>query len=264
MFLRRRRLFAQPLRPQSFDVTSIARAQSLIEVADALSRSLSKLKFKPPVAHVYNPLVYARQVHAQYCERYGATKKSVLFVGMNPGPFGMMQTGVPFGEVSAVRDWLKLDGEITQPESQHQKRPITGWKTTRSEVSGARLWGWAQTRFGTPNRFFKQAFVLNYCPLAFLEASGKNRTPDALPRRERAPLEALCDEALARSIELLAPKTVLGVGTFAEARIKNVVSDPKIVVGRISHPSPASPAANKGWAALIESELAAQGVKLNR
>ena len=35
--------------------------------------------------------------------------KRVVFLGMNPGPFGMAQVGVPFGEVAAVRDWLRID-----------------------------------------------------------------------------------------------------------------------------------------------------------
>src|SRR5688572_32536315 len=95
---------------------------------------------------------------------------------MNPGPFGMAQTGVPFGDVAMVRDWLGIVAAVAKPRDEHPKRPVLGFECQRSEVSGARLWGWARARFGTPQRFFERFFVANYCPLAFMESSGANRT----------------------------------------------------------------------------------------
>jgi single-strand selective monofunctional uracil DNA glycosylase len=174
----------------------------------------------------------------------------------------MAQTGVPFGEVGAVRDWLKIDAAVRKPAHEHPKRPILGLSCTRSEVSGARLWGWARERFGTPARFFRRFVVLNYCPLAFMEGSGKNRTPDKLPAAEREPLLAACDRALRRAVDYYQPRWVIGVGAFAEGRARAALGETDVGVARILHPSPASPIANRGWAERAEAELRALGVKV--
>lgn len=225
-------------------------------ITDDLIRDLDGLRFGPPVTHVYNPLVYARAPWQVYCDRFGAGTRDVLMVGMNPGPFGMAQVGVPFGEVGSVRDWLGIVAHVGKPPVEHPKRPIHGFACTRSEVSGARLWGWARERFGTPETFFSRFFVANYCPLVFMSESGANVTPDKLPASERGPLFAACDRALRRTIDLLEPRIVLGIGKFAEERVRSVVGGlPGIVVGCAPHPSPASPLANSGWARLMDAAL---------
>jgi len=234
----------------------------LVDIARDLAVEVSTLEFRSPVTHVYNPLDYAWNAHSEYLELYGVGPKEVLLLGMNPGPWGMAQTGVPFGEVGAVRDWLGIDAQVQRPEPEHPKRPVEGLNCARSEVSGARLWGWARDTFGTPRRFFARFFIANYCPLAFLEASGRNRTPDKLPSAERAPLLAICDRALRRTVELLQPERVIGVGTFAEARARNALAGIDVAIGRILHPSPASPAANRGWAEHAARELRQLGVDL--
>ena len=223
-------------------------AEQLAAAAESLHRALSRLRFAPPVAHVYDPLGYARAPFAEYLRRYAGGEKEVVLLGMNPGPFGMAQTGVPFGEVSLVRDWLGIEARVGRPPREHPRRPVLGFACPRSEVSGQRLWGWARARFGPPERFFARFFVANYCPLLFLEASGRNRTPDRLPAAERDPLLRACDTAPRRSIEVLRPRFVVGVGRFAEARAREALGDLEVIVGRIPHPSPASPAANRGWA----------------
>lgn len=232
----------------------------LTEITDELSAAASGLSFSPPVTHVYNPLDYAREPHHAYLERYGAGPKEVLFLGMNPGPWGMAQTGVPFGEIEAVRDWLGIDGAVGKPGDEHPKRPIEGFDLTRSEVSGRRLWGWARERFETPERFFARFFVWNYCPLVFMEESGRNRTPDKLPVAEKEPLFEVCDAAVARGWAALGKPRVIGVGAFAERRATAALAGMDVEIGRILHPSPASPKANRGWAEQAESELALQGV----
>ena len=236
--------------------------QPLLDAADGLCRALARLRFGPPVAYVYNPLVYARAPFADYLRRYGAGRKRVVLLGMNPGPFGMAQTGVPFGEVGLVRDWLGVVGPVARPRRMHPKRPVQGFACPRSEVSGQRLWGWARARFGAPERFFARFFVANYCPLAFLEASGRNRTPDKLSPAEREPLFRACDTALRRMVEALEPRIVVGVGAFAEARAREALGGTAMAIGRIPHPSPASPGANRGWAAQAERSLRELGVEL--
>jgi single-strand selective monofunctional uracil DNA glycosylase len=239
-----------------------AAVQHLTAITRKLSTRVSKLRFAEPVSHTYNPLAYARAPHEAYLERYGDGTKEVVFVGMNPGPFGMVQTGVPFGDVCMVRDFLGIHARVLKPELEHEKRPIQGFDCARREISGHRLWGWVRDRFGTADRFFERFFVVNYCPLAFLEATGKNRTPDRLPPAERELLFAACDEALGQMIELLGPRHVVGIGAFAERRVRAVVSDPKVTISTILHPSPASPKANDDWAGVITGQLAGAGIRI--
>lgn len=234
-------------------------AVELVKISRRLDRAVGRLSFDLPVTHVYNPLRYAREPHEAYLERFGGKRGRVVLLGMNPGPFGMAQTGVPFGEVGHVRDWMGIDGEVKRPRHEHPKRPVEGFSCTRSEVSGARLWGWAKARYGTPRRFFARFFVVNYCPLAFLEETGRNRTPDKLPQAERQPLFAACDRALRETIEALGPRMVVGVGAFARKRAEQVLGS-AVPVGMMLHPSPASPRANRGWQAQAERDLAALGI----
>ncbi|MDJ0786941.1 MAG: single-stranded DNA-binding protein [Myxococcota bacterium] len=235
-------------------------ADRLLAAERRLCRELDALRFAAPTSHVYNPLVHARRPHAQFLRRYAETTKRVVYLGMNPGPYGMVQTGVPFGEVALVRDWLGIEAPVDRPEPEHPKRPVDGFACTRSEVSGARLWGAIADHFGKPERFFADSFVLNYCPLVFMEESGRNRTPDKLPAAERDPLYAACDRHLARSVALLEPKWVVGVGRFAEQRAREVLGEEGPRIGCVLHPSPASPAANRGWREAAERQLREQGI----
>ncbi len=234
---------------------------SPVSIARTLGREAGRLRFRPPVAQVYNPLVYAFGAHSRYLELYCRSAAEVLLVGMNPGPWGMAQTGVPFGEVALVRDWLGIGDGVRPPRKTHPKRPIEGFLCQRSEISGQRLWGWARERFGSPDAFFQRFFVWNHCPLAFLEDSGRNRTPDKLPAEERAPLFEVCDRALVRIVEFLSPSLVLGVGKYGEDRARAALGT-SVRIDRILHPSPASPAANRGWAAQVESQLESLDIEL--
>lgn len=234
----------------------------MLAIADELSASLAKLRFSGTVTHVYNPLEYAREVFAEYASRYGAAPKEVVLVGMNPGPWGMAQTGVPFGEVSVVRDWLKLEGAIGKPQREHPARRVLGFECPRSEVSGRRLWGWAREQFETPQRFFRRFYVANYCPLLFMESTGRNLTPDKLSASERATLEAACDAALRRTVESLRPRYVIGVGNYAEKCALRSLAGMNLTIGRILHPSPASPSANKDWARQAASQMKDLGIVL--
>lgn len=233
---------------------------TLLEISRQLSARVARLSFAEPVSVVYNPLEYAWATHRQYLERYGKGRKDVLFLGMNPGPWGMAQTGVPFGEVGLVREWMGIEGTVVKPAVEHPKRPIQGLACARSEVSGARLWGWARERFASAEHFAERFFVANYCPLAFMEESGKNRTPDKLPAAEREPLLAACDAALRETVTFLQPQWVIGIGAFAEKQAERALGDLDLRIGRVLHPSPASPIANRGWASAAEKQLADLGI----
>ena len=227
----------------------------LVQASQRLSAEVDRLRFESPVAYVYNPLAYATSLHASYLRRYGGSPKQVLLLGMNPGPFGMAQTGIPFGDVTRVREFLRLAGPVDRPEHEHPKRPVQGMACPRGEVSGTRLWGWAEEDFQTADHFFERFFVANYCPLVFMEDSGRNVTPDKLPAKEQAQLFSACDEALCEVVAILHPTHVVGVGAFAMGRAKAALGTAGVSIGTILHPSPASPAANRGWAVQVRRQL---------
>jgi single-strand selective monofunctional uracil DNA glycosylase len=237
-----------------------------IEIADELQQAIISLEFSEPVTHVYNPLDYARPLYEAYLRRFASeTPREVLLVGMNPGPWGMAQTGVPFGDVDFVGDWMGLSEPVAKPDDEHPKRPVDGLECARNEVSGSRLWGWAREQYGEADRFFSRYYVHNYCPLLFLEDSGRNRTPNKLKADERRELFPPCDEALRQLVTYFEPDFVIGIGVFATKRIKKALQtyDADMpTIGRILHPSPASPKANRGWAEQAEKELRDVGVEL--
>jgi len=242
--------------------------QSLLEAARTLAARAARLRFGPPVAHVYNPLDYAWEVHRLYLQKYGQGPKRVVFLGMNPGPFGMVQTGVPFGEVTAVQQWLGLSAHVRAPGRVHPKRPVEGFACRRSEVSGHRLWGLFADRFGDAQDFFAGHFVANYCPLAFVDVQGRNLTPDKLGAAQTEQLFAACDEHLRRVIAVLQPEWIVAIGDFAAKRAQSIaelertVAQPRKTLrcGKILHPSPASPAANTNWAGAATKQLVQLGV----
>ncbi len=232
-------------------------AEKLCQIYRQQAEATNKLNFYEPVAYVYNPLSYGQAAFEDYLRRYANGPKKAILLGMNPGPFGMVQTAVPFGDVGMVTQFLGITGGIDAPEDTHPKRPIDGFACPRREVSGQRLWGWISERYGSASRFFAKRLVLNYCPLAFLEASGSNRTPDRLAASERQALEAICDDTLRQVLALTEARYVIGIGKWATQRaVKATESMPNPPqIASILHPSPASPKANRGWQQYVEAEI---------
>ena len=232
----------------------------LQKISKKLADKVAGLSFAEPVSYVYNPLEYAFSAHCDYLKKYGCAKKTTLFLGMNPGPWGMLQTGVPFGQIDFVKNWMLIEGTILKPEKEHAKRLVEGFDCTRREVSGERFWQWIKDSFGTPDKFFENFFVSNYCPLGFLEAGGKNRIPEKLPQSERDELFKYCDESLREVVNYLKSVAVIGIGKFAEKRAKIALKGLDIPVYTVLHPSPASPAANRGWAPQATAKMKDIGI----
>jgi len=252
-------------------VSKTAFADRVLDATSTLCDRVDKMNFADPVAIVYNPLRYAWEMHEKYVRKWGSTPRRVLMLGMNPGPWGMAQTGVPFGEVSMVKDFMGLSGNVLRPQPEHPKRPVLGLETTRSEVSGKRLWGFFGEKFGGPKGFFAENFVVNYCPLVFMEESARNRTPDKLPKAETDPLFAACDDRLMALVDIYQPEWVVGVGGFARKKLDSLFGPKAKVIrkstahhpaniGTVLHPSPASPAANRGWADAAQKQMLEQGI----
>jgi single-strand selective monofunctional uracil DNA glycosylase len=238
-------------------------SREMASAAESMRDAVGRMEFPSPVEYVYNPLEYAWQAHQAYLDQYARGPKRVLFLGMNPGPWGMAQTGVPFGEVAAVRDWLGIETKVSRPAREHPKRPIQGFECVRSEVSGRRVWGLFAARFGTADVFFREHFVANYCPLVFMDSGGRNLTPDKLAASQARALEQSCDEHLASTLNVLKPQVLVGIGQYAEECLRRVAGREfgrAAQIVRILHPSPASPAANRGWATAVEKVLVETGV----
>lgn len=240
--------------------TDINLSEQLIEIGKELCTAVDSLSFSEPVAFVYNPLNYAWEPYSLYLRKYGNSKKRVIFLGMNPGPWGMAQVGVPFGEIDAVKNWLQVEAPVYKPKLEHPKRPIEGFQCKKSEVSGKRLWGLFKQRFKTPENFFEHHFVANYCPLAFMEVEGKNRTPDKLKPAESKILFPILDWHLKRTVEILKPEWLIGVGNFTEVSAKRALAGMDIKIGHILHPSPLNPDANRNWAGIATHQLTELGV----
>lgn len=236
---------------------------TLLRAAEELRDAVDGMSFGAKAPYVYDPLVYAWDPHQKYVKKFGkGSGRRAVFVGMNPGPWGMGQTGVPFGDVTRVRDWMGIVGEVEQPPKLHPKRPVQGFATKRREPSGTRLYKWAEARFGPAEKFFEQFYVLNYCPLLFFAQDGKNLTPPDLPKSQTVDLYEACDEHLAVAVAALRPEWIIGIGGFAEGQIRQVVDARglDVKVGSVLHPSPANPAANRGWAEQAEAKLRRLGV----
>lgn len=69
-------------------------ADNFVRLENDLVSQLIKLDYGPDIAYIYNPLEYASNLHTAFLKKYLVTKKKVLFLGINPGPWGMCQTGV--------------------------------------------------------------------------------------------------------------------------------------------------------------------------
>ncbi|XP_038049437.1 single-strand selective monofunctional uracil DNA glycosylase-like [Patiria miniata] len=230
----------------------------LSELVAPFNRDVAGMKFGKPVEYVYNPLEYASEPHEDFIRKYCNSTKEVLFLGMNPGPFGMAQNGVPFGERDSVNDFLGIKGNVGKPPKEHPKRQIVGLSCDRKEVSGSRFWGLWKSLCKTPEAFFRHAFVYNHCSLVFMSETGKNITPPGMLVGARKQIVELCDTFICKMIQLLEVKVVVGIGKFAEERAKKALAAGGVEgvrVVTIMHPSPINPAANKGWDEAVIKQL---------
>ncbi|XP_044746455.1 single-strand selective monofunctional uracil DNA glycosylase-like isoform X1 [Coccinella septempunctata] len=224
-------------------------SNKMLEVHRNLNRLLENLNFvKDPICFVYNPTIYASEPLEKYLKLYCRKEKKVLFVGMNPGPWGMCQTGIPFGEISMVKNWLLINGHVGQPNQVCKYRIVEGFNCTQKEVSGDRFWNLMKELCTTPQRFFNNCFLYNYCPLAFMKEDGGNITPAEMQPQLKNSLEVVCDETLKEVILILKPEIVVGIGRYSEKRVSNVVKLLKqdIKVLYMPHPSPRAIYKN-GW-----------------
>ena len=216
----------------------------------ALSSSLDALVPESPVL-TYNVLSYAWDNHEAYLRMALGKGAGTVMLGMNPGPYGMAQTGVPFGAVSFVRTYLGIDGKVGHPANESPLRPIVGMDIRRDEASGKAVWTMA-SHYGSRDEFLSRCTVLNYCPLLFLDEKGRNFTPDCLQRDFRSKIEDLCTASLSSILAILSPSSVIALGRFAEGKAKACTS---ASVYYFPHPSPLNPSSYSFWKEKALEEL---------
>lgn len=214
--------------------------EDLLTLDKQTIKKMDVLKFdKKKVQYVYNPVDYAYAGYSRYVRKYLKSSKKILFVGLNPGPYGMCQTGIPFGDVSTVKEWMELEMDISKPLDECPKKPVDGLKCTTVEQSGKRFWGFFKKKCGAADNFFRNAFVINYCPIAFFDRSGKNVTPNELEVSSREELEKICDEYLEKVVEMVKCEIIICVGRYAEHKVKSIfIDNSEINILYMKHPSP--------------------------
>ncbi|CAG9789212.1 unnamed protein product, partial [Diatraea saccharalis] len=181
-----------------------------IDLIDELNSSLELLELPKSIQCIYNPTIYARHTFEKYVCKYCNTKKQIVYFGMNPGPWGMSQTG----------------------------------------ISGKRFWGLFKDLCDTPENFFNTSFVYNYLPQQWMKSNGCNITPADFKMMEMEPLFEICDPIFIRVLELYDVKTIVAIGKFCEVRahraLKKYLPDHSIQVVYLPHPSPRS-VNNNNW-----------------
>ena len=219
-----------------------------LRLSEDCNRGINRIMKHKSVAHVTNPLDYAWAYHEQFIDQWSEFGATTLLLGMNPGPYGMAQTGVPFGATAMARDILQIkERDVRTPPGAHPKRPIEGLSMERQEVSGTRFWSMLSEHYGSTEAIFSNIYVVNHCPLLILGETGRNVTPVDLPKATIESVLKACDKHLKSVVDIMAIESVVGVGNYAKKRAQSVLSD--VHIDSMWHPSPASPLANRNGGA---------------
>ncbi|XP_054745917.1 single-strand selective monofunctional uracil DNA glycosylase [Anastrepha obliqua] len=220
-----------------------------------LNNTLQDIVRPVSITHVYNPVEYASGLHCAYLQKFLDGPKRVMFVGMNPGPNGMGQTGVPFGNILTVRNEMSLSGSVQQPPSVHVKRPVRGFECSIEEPSGVRIWSlFKKLAGGSLNTFGRQCFVHNFCPLIFYDNAGRNITPSELKGDYKEKIGKECLDVLDLELDLVKPEILVAVGLYMYGMVSRSRHAKDLKIYKLPHPSPRS-LNNQNWPEKAEQLL---------
>jgi len=171
---------------------------------------------------VKNPYAYAFEPYSNFVRKYLNGKKDVLFLGMNPSPSDMGRNGIPFGDIDFVVEWLGVTGRVSLPNlnpmCSFSMNDLSESRSENAECDGKALWSLIQELTITPESFFANCFVHNFCPLLFTK-DGKNVTPEDLEDPDdKSNLEQICGRYLQKTLKLLDPRIIIAVGTYAKTQ----------------------------------------------
>ena len=179
---------------------------------------------------VWNPGRYGERWHRRFRETYPPGPNPVLLLGLNPGPYGMGQTGIPFTDIRRLESdlpelaaRLRTDGEsIGLPGL---APPDLRRRLDRTfESSSIRVYRFLRLAGGSAGAGWRRVVAANPCPMLFMEGT-VNRTPADLRRalrkrggrleRVTARLEE-CDqlrrECAREAVRVLEPRGVILLG----------------------------------------------------
>lgn len=236
-----------------------------LKATKTLNERFQELTFNEKVETYYNPLTYALPVHEAYLNKFGNEPKQAFFLGMNPGPWGMAQTGIPFTDPYIARDWMDLPQKsVGTPKNEREDRPVKGWESERKEASGQRLHGYFRRLYGSLESFFEIGIVQNYCPLVMYANDGTNLTPEDLLKDDREKIFKACGPYIEQLLHFYEPEVLVGIGRFGQRRLANVADLSQEEVFYLPHPSPASPIATRNggdyWRNLVKETLEEAGL----
>lgn len=232
---------------------------------------------------VVNPGSYGERWHARFRRTYPLRRNPLLFCGLNPGPYGMAQTGVPFTDLKRLRaelprlaTELEATGSALVPPGL-APAPLRPFLTRTFESSSVRVYRFLALVRETAEAALRDVVFVNPCPLLFVERrSGENRTPADLPRELRraagtaragleraarlmAAFDAARLEVVTRAVERLEPRGAVLLGRDVAAVIGDSLRarlGARAVV-EWEHPARAVP---DRWARGLASELRRRGL----
>jgi single-strand selective monofunctional uracil DNA glycosylase len=217
---------------------------------------------------VLDPGRYGERWHHRFRRCYPVGPRPLLVFGLNPGPYGMAQTGVPFTDLKRLefhlpRLWRELLA-AREPVALPGLAPpsLRPFLTRTFESSSVRVYKFLERAFGSAEQAFRRVAFVNPCPLLFIDrATGENRTPADLPRaaprlmrefdalRRTTVLEAV-SELEARGAVLLGKDVARAAAPALRAAL------PADSVLEWEHPARAVP---ETWARGLHESLAARG-----
>lgn len=193
------------------------------------------------VRRILNPLVYAWHLHEEYMGKVPQGTK-ILFVGMNPSPSSL--TGIPFYEKDAMTNLFGAP-LLTQLLNEMPAK----YRGNETSESGQRFWEFVFKKFGSYDKFFRYCFIINYCPLIFMNKDGGNVPLDGFNDASQSLLKnlmAISDSGLKDIIDHIKPTLIIGIGRYAFNRVRQANTS-NIKCYQIRHPSPATGMTSDQW-----------------
>ncbi|MBI2078061.1 MAG: DUF4918 family protein [Euryarchaeota archaeon] len=181
-----------------------ARAQAT--AAERLRRSLHL----PGGHRVVNVHAYGWDAYEAFVRKFYADgRPRVVALSMNPGPFGAVQTGIPFCDAAMARAFLPAFDDLVARKPAWLRRE-------RTEVSALKIVEWSKGRFGGIEGLYAEVLLAMTCPLGILKGPNLVNVPlPALPRSEQRKVEAFVAAHAPAEVLAADPPGVLVLGEWA-------------------------------------------------
>jgi single-strand selective monofunctional uracil DNA glycosylase len=175
---------------------------------------------------VLDPSRYGERWHAPFRRLYPPRARPLLVFGLNPGPYGMAQTGIPFTDLKRLAQGLpRLAAELAR-SGERLSLPglapssLQPFLTRTFESSSVRVHRFLRLAHGSAERAFREVVFVNPCPLLFIDrALGENRTPADLPRALRAGVDEARVEVVSVAVARLRARGAIVLGRDAAAAL---------------------------------------------